>query len=60
MYKVVRKSEATVRQIADNKIALNYITKDLSPEVSLAVTKATDYYEKGAKWLSCSYPGNPM
>ena len=46
MYKVVRKSEATVRQIADNKIALNYITKDLSPEVSLAVIEATDYYEK--------------
>jgi ethanolamine utilization protein EutQ (cupin superfamily) len=46
MYKIIRKSEATVRQIADNKLALNYVTKDLSPEVSLAVTEATDYYEK--------------
>lgn len=46
MYKIIRKSEATVRQIADNKIALNYVTKELSPEVSLAVTEATDYYEK--------------
>ena len=48
MYKVIRKSEATVRHIADNKIAFNYVTKELSPAVSLAVTEAIDYYEQEA------------
>ncbi|HEX4662684.1 MAG TPA: cupin domain-containing protein [Candidatus Saccharimonadales bacterium] len=46
MYKIVRQSEGTVRQIADNKLANNLITKDISPEVSFATTEATDYYEK--------------
>ena len=46
MYKVTRKSDALVRHIATNKIALNYITKDVSPGMSLAVTKATGYREK--------------
>jgi hypothetical protein len=30
MYKVIRKSDATVRHIAPNKVALNYVTKKLS------------------------------
>jgi ethanolamine utilization protein EutQ (cupin superfamily) len=46
MFKVVRKSEAVVRKIANNKTATNYITKDISPLVSFAITEATDYYEK--------------
>jgi len=46
MYKIVKASEAIVRDIADNKIARNLITKDISLSVSLAVTEATDYYEK--------------
>lgn len=46
MYKMIRKSEGTLRQIADNKSANNLITKDISPNVSLATTKATNYYEK--------------
>jgi ethanolamine utilization protein EutQ (cupin superfamily) len=46
MFKVVTKSEATVRNIAENKIARNYITKAISPEVSLATTEATDYFEQ--------------
>ncbi len=46
MFKVVKKSDAVVRQIAPNKIASNYITKDISPVVSFATTEATDYYEK--------------
>lgn len=46
MHKIVRQSEALVRKIAENKIAFNYITKDVSPNVSLATTEATDYYEK--------------
>lgn len=46
MYKVVRESEGTVRQIAPNKSANNLITRDVSPGVSLATTEAADYYEK--------------
>lgn len=45
MYKVVKKSEGKIRKIADNKIAVNYITKDVSESVSLAVTEATNYIE---------------
>lgn len=46
MFKVVRKSEASIRKIAGNKIAVNYITKDISPGVSFATAEATNYYEK--------------
>ena len=46
MYKIVRESEGAVRQIAPNKIAYNLISKDISPNVSLATTKASDYYEE--------------
>ncbi len=46
MYKIVKKSEGSLRKIADNKTTLNLITKDITPEVSLAFTEATDYYEK--------------
>jgi hypothetical protein len=46
MYKIVRQSEGIIRQIAENKSANNLITKDITPNVSLATTKATDYYEK--------------
>jgi len=46
MYKIVKASEATVRQIAENKTASNLITKDISTDLSLATTKADDYYEK--------------
>lgn len=45
MHKVVRKSDAFVRNITDNKTATNYITKDFSPGVSLATTKASDFQE---------------
>lgn len=45
MLKVVRKSEASVRQVSANKTARDYITKDISPDVSLAVTTATGYDE---------------
>lgn len=48
MHKIVKASEATIRQIADNKTANNLITKEITPNVSLATTNATDYYEKEA------------
>ena len=43
MYKIVRKSEAVLRKITDNKTALNYITKEYSPNVSLAVIEGINY-----------------
>ncbi len=46
MYKVVRKSEATLRIIAENKKSLNFITKEISPDVSLAITEGKDYSEE--------------
>ncbi len=46
MYKVIRKSEGVVRQIAPNKTATNLVTKDICQDVSFATTKAVDYYEK--------------
>jgi ethanolamine utilization protein EutQ (cupin superfamily) len=46
MYKVVKASEGVIRQIADNKTANNLITKDIHPEMSLAITEATSYYEQ--------------
>ena len=45
MYKVVRKSEAIQRIISENKSSLNFITKDVSPEVSLAITNGQNYSE---------------
>jgi mannose-6-phosphate isomerase-like protein (cupin superfamily) len=44
MLKVIRKSETRERKVADNKSAFNYITKDISPDVSLAVIEGTDYF----------------
>ena len=43
MLKIVRKSEAKERKIADNKSAFNYITKDISKDVSLAVIEGREY-----------------
>lgn len=45
-YKIVRQSEGIIRNIAPNKTANNLITKDISPDISLATTQATDYYEQ--------------
>jgi mannose-6-phosphate isomerase class I len=46
MYKVVRQSEAIFRKIADNKFATNYITKDISPNISLAILEGKNYQEE--------------
>jgi len=46
MYKVVRKSDAKVRQIAPNKTADNYLTKDTTPIFSFATTKGDNYYKQ--------------
>ncbi|KKP27669.1 MAG: hypothetical protein UR15_C0034G0014 [Parcubacteria group bacterium GW2011_GWA2_31_28] len=46
MYKIVRKTEGNVRKIADNKIATNFITKEMTKDFSLATTEAKEYYEK--------------
>lgn len=50
MIKVIRKSEAKERKITENKSAFNYITKDISPEVSLSVIEGVDF--KGVISLS--------
>jgi ethanolamine utilization protein EutQ (cupin superfamily) len=46
MYKLVKAADATVRQIANNKTATNFITKETSPTLSFATTEAVDYYER--------------
>lgn len=45
MYKIVKKSDAVLRVIADNKKSFNYITKDISPGLSLAVTEGNNFSE---------------
>jgi ethanolamine utilization protein EutQ (cupin superfamily) len=46
MYKIVKSSEGTIRKIADTKSANNLITKDISPNFSLATTEAVNHYEE--------------
>lgn len=46
MYKIVRKNEAKIRQIAPNKTADNYITKETTSVFSFATTRGDNYYEK--------------
>ena len=46
MHKIVRAQEATVRHINDDKAVFNLITKDITPNMSLATTKAIDFYEQ--------------
>ncbi len=45
VFKIIRSQDGVVRQIAENKIVTNLITKEISRNVSLATTKATDYIE---------------
>lgn len=45
MYKLVKKSQASVREIASSYKALNYITKETSPLFSLAVNVANEHTE---------------
>lgn len=42
--KIVRKNDARIRKIDNTKIALNYITKDDSKNLSLAVTESNEDY----------------
>ncbi|MBW4061038.1 hypothetical protein HJC99_00490 [Candidatus Saccharibacteria bacterium] len=46
MYKIVRKQEAAVRKISETYEARNYITKDISRSVSLAVNTASGHSER--------------
>lgn len=45
LFKVVKSADSTTRQIAPNKMVSNLITKEISENVSLATTRATDYAE---------------
>lgn len=42
MHKLVKKSETTPRQINPQYAALNYITKEVTPLISLAVTEGNN------------------
>lgn len=46
MHHLTQKDQAVLRTIADSKTALNYITKDVSPAMSLATTEAEDHFEQ--------------
>ena len=46
MFKIVRKNQAVVRKISETYEARNYIMKDFSQAVSLAVNTATDHAER--------------
>lgn len=46
MYKVINSTQATKRQITSNKLARNYITKNIDPNLSLATLEASNYDEE--------------
>ena len=46
MINVIRKSEGTLHKIADNKVAINLITKEVTKDVSLAVIEANNFNEE--------------
>jgi ethanolamine utilization protein EutQ (cupin superfamily) len=45
MHRFIPKKDAALRQIAPNKTALNYVTKDMSGALSFAVTEGTNFSE---------------
>ncbi len=45
MFKIVKKNNGEIRKIAINKTAINLITKEITPTVSLAIINATSYQE---------------
>ena len=46
MYKVIRKQDASVIQVTENKTATSFVTKDFSPDVSLAVIENKGHFGK--------------
>lgn len=47
MFRIIRKNEAVLRKISEEKVVWNLISKKISKDVSLAVTEATEgFYEK--------------
>jgi ethanolamine utilization protein EutQ (cupin superfamily) len=44
-FQIIKYSDGVVRQVAPNKTVTNLISKEISDNVSLATTKATDYAE---------------
>lgn len=43
MYALIKKADTVVRNIFPNYSATNFITKDISPDISFAVTDANDF-----------------
>jgi mannose-6-phosphate isomerase class I len=46
MFRIIRESEAVIRNITKNKKAANLITKEISGDLSLAVLEGVNYSEK--------------
>ena len=44
MHKVIRKAEAAIRKVSEGKTVENFVTKELSPNVSLAVVENKGYF----------------
>jgi mannose-6-phosphate isomerase-like protein (cupin superfamily) len=44
MHKIIRKAEAAVRKVSDDKTVENFVTKEISPNISLAVVENKGYY----------------
>jgi ethanolamine utilization protein EutQ (cupin superfamily) len=46
MFRIIKESEAVIREINENKKAANLITKEISGDLSLAVLEGVNYSEK--------------
>lgn len=42
MFKVIKRSDCPIHKVTDKQTAFNYITKEISPEVSFIVVKNVD------------------
>lgn len=46
MYRIIKKDEGLIRKITDNKTAINLISKEITPNVSLALLEADNFNEE--------------
>lgn len=44
MHKIIQKEDASVRQVTENKTATSFVTKEFSPNVSLAVIENKGHF----------------
>lgn len=55
MFIIVRKSDASIQKIADNKITTNHIANDSANSILLDVIEAANYDEKQTIAYNCIY-----